>query len=34
MIKNGELLGRVKTSGIFINENGTAGTVQQIDVKA
>jgi hypothetical protein len=28
-----ELLGRVKASGIFIRDDGTAGTVQQIDLK-
>jgi hypothetical protein len=29
-----ELLGRVTASGIFINDDGTAGTIQQIDLKA
>lgn len=30
---SGELLGRVKSSGIYLNENGSVGTIQQIDLK-
>ena len=28
-----DLLGKIKTTGIFVNENGSPGTIQQIDVK-
>lgn len=28
---NSELMGRVRSSGIYLHENGTAGTVQQVD---
>jgi hypothetical protein len=29
-----ELLGQIRTSGIFLQENGAAGTIQQIDLTA
>jgi len=30
---NGDLLGRVRASGVYFAENGTAGTIQQVDLK-
>ncbi len=30
---SGELLGRVQSSGIYLAENGSAGTIQQVDLK-
>jgi hypothetical protein len=29
-----ELLGQIRSSGIFLQEDGTAGTIQQIDLTA
>lgn len=31
--QSGDLLGRIKSSGVFIAENGLVGTIQQIDLK-